>query len=785
MNNSKIIKSIKHQNHYTAHDSLDSIQKLFHCTLDIIVVVFMQPKIEYKSLSKTTTTTTNSCSTTINNSTSPSLIIKNNRIPSQPPSQPQSPHFSPQNQSLSSPIDSNNNNSSKKNNCNKNNNNRNIDLNYNNNNNSSSKSKKRLQSDFYYSNDHLEDLKQQQQQYQYHHKQQQQQQQKQQQQQQQQFSPYQSYKSVNSAIVGSNAPIPTLDHDHHCLSTIPSKAPRPSYQIHSPKSHKLAPTTFIPISPNSGKQLAQPHAAAIHKSVSSDSDEYYLSISNDSNRGEENVLDLIFSQLSYTDRCTCAWWIDYLEPACFSSDLSKVTLRVFHNSTPEQPPPATAAAATIINQSSSPLTSQTASTCTSTDPAYANLTPQLQHECTVNHGFSRDYQQQRSHFFDLEKPLALPFHDLGAVIPLSILSSLLNSKIKELKIRVCIDLPYSKKKEDDYFKKIVKVENLSEIGLLTHDPLDPSFSAACKTSQTILDKVFSTLFASPLTFINLRRFHLPSLEGLHLSVWNHDLVKLFEDITGIFGTKLKELGIRFTTCNGIKYSTSFSHRDRKLEDSMVELLATKCPNLTHFSFEGWLSNLSDSSLKSFGKLNLKHFVLKNGLDSRVCRPIWARLKLDPDNIGYDMISEKELKMFILSQTNLKVFEISASEIDKFISVTPITIEPHSPSSSSSNTASLMYRNMISDDFINSILDGCSKIQYIKIVDNTNYRTYLRGNRSKVSQQQHQPYSFQYGNYNNDYSNNDHHAHQSSMPHFHFHPNQTVDKRELLNLFQIN
>eukprot|EP01133_Synstelium_polycarpum_P015497 gene15497-18408_t len=320
-------------------------------------------------------------------------------------------------------------------------------------------------------------------------------------------------------------------------------------------------------------------------------------------------------------------WIDCLEPACFSSSMNKVVLRVYHNAMPSAP----------LSPSPSPFLTSSSSTSSSTSSCIPNnllsspmasqsdqsgadsfeLT-QLQHECHINHGFSRDYFQQSTHFLDLEKPLALPFNDIDAVVPLSIVSSLLSTSIKDLKIRVCIDLPYSKRKEEDVYNVISKVEKLSEIGLLTYDLSDSS--SACKGSQTVLSKVFSTLFASPLSFINLKRLfmvttmidrkilsnlgsQLPNLSGLHLSVWNNDIKALFDDITSSFGAKLQELGLRFTKCNGVKYETTFSHRDKKLDDSTVEQLVKRCPQLVYFSFEGWLSNLSDLSLRSLGRVN--------------------------------------------------------------------------------------------------------------------------------------------------------------------------------------
>ncbi|GAM18516.1 hypothetical protein SAMD00019534_016910 [Acytostelium subglobosum LB1] len=497
-------------------------------------------------------------------------------------------------------------------------------------------------------------------------------------------------------------------------------------------------------------------------------------------------------------------WIKYLEPICLTGHLNKVVLRVFHSATPDTGAPSSGGAATHSSSScghshahsaASPISNL--ATISSSDSIYDSLAPQLHalQECTVDHGFSKDFHQQRSHLLDLEKPLTLPFRDIGAVIPLSVLASLLNKHISNLKVRLCIDLPYSKRKEAEFFDNIVTLGNLSEIGLLTHDPLDPSYSAACKASQMILEKLFSTFFASPFTFINLRRMylittnvdktvlgnfssHLPNLEGLHLSVWNEDLYKLFDDITGAFGGKLKELSVRFATCHGIKYSTSFSHRDRELTDPMVELLTSRCPNLNHFSFEGWLPSLSEVALRHFGKLKLKHLVLKNGFDTRICRPIWARLKLDVESSTCNFISEKELIRFVSGQPNLKVFEFSASELDKFTSsVRPLTLSSGSPMAT---PATIMYRNLISDEFIHNLLGSCPLIKFVKVLDNSNNRVYYRGNKSNYLRNNHAEFSEQVQQAQQQLQS----PQFSLSQHYPYQPHngaQTVDKTELFTI----
>ncbi|KAN0027626.1 hypothetical protein ACTFIU_010597 [Dictyostelium citrinum] len=407
-------------------------------------------------------------------------------------------------------------------------------------------------------------------------------------------------------------------------------------------------------------------------------------------------------------------------------------------------------------------------------------------------------------YLDLEKPLTLPLKDRGASIPLSTLIQVLDNsqRVERIKMRVCIDLPWSKTKEIPLFKPIKNAEKLTEIGLLNHDPSDTSMSSAQTTTSNINSLIFSTLFFNPSSFVNLKRLylitttidhkflfnlklHLPSLTGLHLSVWNVNVLGLFEMITSIYGDSLKELSIRFTTCLGIKY-TPFSHTEYKLDDSMVELLVSKCPNLQHFSFEGWLSNISSKSFQLLSKLKLKHLVLKNGPYSQTsCKPIWARVKMESTENPYQslLVSEQEIKDFVRSQRNLKVFEIYTPQIDKFTSkdflnnleILDINQGSTGGSSSSSNSTSLTTinnnnnnnsngspdlpfeydslnsyltnlqnlqkhvafshqqesLNSLSDDLITNFVESCPNLKYLKIVDRLNFRSHIRGgNRNK-------------------------------------------------------
>ncbi|EGC35010.1 hypothetical protein DICPUDRAFT_92097 [Dictyostelium purpureum] len=356
-------------------------------------------------------------------------------------------------------------------------------------------------------------------------------------------------------------------------------------------------------------------------------------------------------------------------------------------------------------------------------------------------------------------------------------------------MRVCIDLPYSKSKEHSIFRSNIKnAEKVTELGLLNHDPSDTSMSSAIGTTTTINSLLFSTIFHNSNTFINLKRLylittnldikflvslkkHLPNLSGLHLSVWNTNVNSLFEMITSVFGSGLKELTIRFTTCLGIKY-TPFSHTEYKLEDSMVEMLVRKCPNLEHFSFEGWLSNITVKSFQLLSTLKMRHLVLKNGpLTQTTCKPIWARVKIESMESPYqsNLISEHEIKNFVSNQPLLKVLEINTPQIDKFTNSKDFEKKQnrqdlnnnydnfnnnHQQQQSPNiiNSPDIEFDNLnsyltnlqkhqknlalshnetsLSDDLVTFFIESCPSLKYLKIVDRLNSRSHIRANRNK-------------------------------------------------------
>jgi len=637
-----------------------------------------------------------------------------------------------------------------------------------------------------------------------------------------------------------------------------------------------------------------------------------------------DVLDLIFSQLSFLDRCNCAWvssswrsvlmmppypliencliflhqpipaeplppvhhlirslnitvapcscnmcyftnptyksltnWIEYLYPLYSKSNLSKVIFRAFQN--PSEYSSSSSSSSSTSSLSSSSSNHLALSPITSPIPVFSisssnnNITnninnnnnntlssPQLfinqQHSPLLYNNNNNDdnnnntnnkklqqqqqqqIQQLQNQLLDLEKPLALPLKDSGALVPLSTMESLLKSNIDKLKIRICLDLPWSKSKEFSRFKPIENADKLCEIGLLTHDPSDASWSSACGTSKVMSELIFSTLFSNPSSFVNLKRLflitttvdyktlasikkHMPRLRGLHLSVWNQNIDQLFLDIANVFGGDLEELSLRFTTCLGIKY-TPFSHTDYKLEDSMIESLVLACPNLKYFSFEGWLSNISHKSLKALSNLPLKHLVLKNGPHYQTCKPIWARVKLEPTENPFQSayISENDIKKFASKQPNLKVLEIYSHQLNKFnnnISNNNNNNNNDQQIIPTNNNNSFNYNdndidmdlprgnhhflyylqnyqykqpslnidsnnnnnnNNLSDELVTFLLEVCPNLRYLNIVDNSNFRSHVIGNISKVHRSS-KPMIHNHNHNHNHHHNDDHYGHK--------------------------
>ncbi|KYQ91130.1 hypothetical protein DLAC_08038 [Tieghemostelium lacteum] len=345
-------------------------------------------------------------------------------------------------------------------------------------------------------------------------------------------------------------------------------------------------------------------------------------------------------------------------------------------------------------------------------------------EFKFGNSFSNGSKKNQPQYLDLEKPLALPFNDRGALIPLSILFSFLNTEnICNIKFRVCVDLPWSRCKELHQFQTIVNSEKISELGFQTYETSDTSWSSANKSTSNNNELIFTKLLTDPQKFCNVKRIylittivdisllqnlkiHLPNLSGLHLSVWNNNISTLLNDITKIFGKQLHELCLMFRSCLGIKYS-HFSHTDRRIEDQMIESLVSQCPDLEYFSFEGWISTLSSRAFQYLSKLPLKHLVLKNGALYKPSNSMFTRLKQEPSDNPFEsiQITESDIQSFISTQPKLKVFEFACPSIDKFSST-------------------------LSDNFINYIIESCPKIKYIKILDIHNSRSYIPGSKSK-------------------------------------------------------